>query len=86
MPSLNGNFIDLTVAGQGIEDVQVQIYDLAGRRIFDSGYVKGQTVEWHLNTDAGQPVANGVYLYAVTVRGYDGQMVRSKIQKLVVLR
>jgi len=83
---LTGSLVNFAVAGQGIEDARVQIYDLAGQRIFDSGYEKGQTVEWHLNTDAGHLAANGVYLYAVTVRGYDGREVMSKVGKLVVLR
>jgi hypothetical protein len=31
-------------------------------------------------------IANGVYLYIVTVRGHDGQLIQTKVSKLVVLR
>ena len=34
----------------------------------------------------GAPVANGVYLYRVTVEGADGSTVTSRVQKFVVVR
>jgi hypothetical protein len=34
----------------------------------------------------GRPLANGVYLYIVTVRGPNGQIITTKANKLVLLR
>jgi hypothetical protein len=31
-------------------------------------------------------MANGVYLYVVTVKGWDGSIIRSEVRKLVILR
>ena len=74
------------VKGEGIESIQVQIFDLSGRRIFDSLELPGGTFEWHLEDENGEVVANGVYLYLVTARGIEGQVFRSKVNKLVILR
>jgi hypothetical protein len=79
--------VRFTVEGRGIKDIQVQIYDLSGREVFSSGWVAGETFEWSLMSSHGQLVANGVYLYIVTVRGFDeGELVKSGVKKLVVLR
>ncbi len=72
--------------GRGIEGTRVQIYDLAGREIYDSGFVMGNSLEWHLMNDRGALVANGVYLYIVTVKGFNGELERTEVRKLVVLR
>lgn len=74
------------VQGQGIAGIAVEIFDLAGQRVFDSGFTKGNRLDWHLQSENGLTVANGVYLYVVTVKGYDGTEVKSEIHKLVVLR
>jgi len=78
--------LSFRVEGTGIESIQVEVYDLAGRSIFNSGFLSGRELSWDLLTADGKPVANGVYLYVITARGYDGQLVRSKVQKLVILR
>ncbi len=78
--------LSFRVEGTGVESIQVEVYDLAGRSIFDSGFLPGRELGWDLLTADGKPVANGVYLYVITARGYDGQLVRSKVQKLVILR
>lgn len=72
--------------GTGIQDMQVQIYGLGGNRVFDSGFVASNTLNWHGLNDNGTVVANGVYLYVVTVRGFNGEIVRSEVNKLVILR
>jgi hypothetical protein len=79
--------VKFLVEGQGIKDIQLRVYDLSGREVFSSGWVMGQTFEWNLMSNRGQPVANGVYLYTVTVRGFSkDELVRSSVRKLVVLR
>jgi len=75
-----------TVQGAGIESMGIEIYDLAGRLQYVGGFVSGKTLTWNMATSGGHWVAQGVYLYVVTARGADRKTVRSRIQKLVVLR
>jgi flagellar hook assembly protein FlgD len=63
----------------------VEVYDLKGRRVFDSE-VEGHTFTWNLQNNTGQQLSNGVYLYVVSTRGDDDKLVRMPIRKLVILR
>lgn len=60
--------------------------NLAGKRGFDSGFAAGKTLQWNLLNTKGSVVANGVYLYVVTVRGFDDTELKSEVHKLVILR
>lgn len=73
-------------SGVGIQDIQVRVYNLAGRMVFDSGWYPGPAIEWNLQTMDGGVVANGVYLYWVAVRGANGGIQHSKLAKLLVVR
>ena len=75
-----------SVEGEALEGGRVEIFDLAGRSIFDSGMVGGDAFTWNLMSSQGEVLANGVYLYVVTVKGWDGQILRSEVRKLVILR
>jgi hypothetical protein len=72
--------------GAGVSGFQVKVYGLNGSLVYDSGMVSGSVLRWNYLNNDGAPLANGVYLYVVTVKGADGQRVTGKIQKLVVLR
>jgi len=73
------------VKGVGIDQIMVQIYDQSGRVVFDSGW-QPNGYDWHLDTNDGEILANGIYLYVVTVRGYNGQTVITEVNKLAVYR
>jgi hypothetical protein len=68
------------VEGLGIASVEARVWNLAGKLVF-SGKANGSA----LAID-GVTLANGVYLYAVTVRGADGQALVTAVRKMVVLR
>ncbi len=72
--------------GSAIESVRLEVFDLAGRRIFSSGPVPGATYKWYLQRDDGRPVANGVYLYIVFSRTSEGKEVVSSVGKIAVRR
>lgn len=80
-----GSAMRFTAQGEGIAMTHVQVFALSGRLVYDSGSVLGTTVTWDLQSDRGQPLANGVYLYVITVQGYDGQITRH-VSKLVVFK
>lgn len=75
------------VEGPQIAALQVEVYNLNGEKLFDSGPVAGQTLRWDLRLASSRDrLANGVYLYVVTVRSPDGRVIRGGVRKLVILR
>ncbi|HLD86265.1 MAG TPA: gliding motility-associated C-terminal domain-containing protein [Patescibacteria group bacterium] len=64
---------------------RVEIFNLAGERLFDGGANTAGQVRWSLTTNTGSRVPNGTYFYIITVRGPNGEIKHSKVKKLVVL-
>jgi len=73
------------VEGEGIEGIKVEIFNLAGMKVFEQEAV-GDALEFHALDSRGRLMANGVYLYIVTVHGFNGKVLRSRVKKLVILR
>ncbi len=80
---LNG--FALAVEGQGIASTKLQLYNLGGSLILEKEAM-GNTLQFRAMNGQGETLANGVYLYVVTVRGYGGLVMSSKVQKLVILK
>jgi hypothetical protein len=74
--------------GTGIEGIRVQVFDLSGRAVFDRETSGGVTslIFDGLDQKTKAPLANGVYLYLVTVRGRNGEIWEERVRKLVILR
>jgi hypothetical protein len=49
-------------------------------------FLPGGSLVWNFQDSHGRQVANGVYLYTITVRGTDGRLVRRDVRKLVIVR
>ncbi len=73
------------VRGQGIAGVQLQLFNLGGQMIVNQS-ATGPRLRWNGLSSSGRTLANGVYLYLVTVRGLDGSVIRSEVRKLVIMR
>ncbi len=80
----NGGF-RFRAEGTGIAGMQVQVFNLAGTKLFDQE-TAGNSLMFQPFNSAGQPLANGVYLYTVTAKGFNGETIRSSIKKLAILR
>lgn len=80
------NAIHFILEDQEIKSLRLQVLALSGQRIYDSGFVVGNSLRWNLLNSQGKQIANGGYLYVVTVRGFDGKVIRSELRKLVILR
>ncbi|MBI3460828.1 hypothetical protein HY230_09865 [Candidatus Acetothermia bacterium] len=78
--------IRFVVQGQGIWGIQIQVLTSQQRLVYDSGFVTGTTHEWNLLSNQGKQLINGVYLYTVTVIGSRHEIIRSSLQRFVVLR
>lgn len=83
--SQTGRGLTLAVSGQDVAAVGLTVYDLNGQTIF-AQETAGTTLSWNYLGQNGRPVANGVYLYVVTVKDASGQTLSSDVRKLVVLR
>ena len=69
-----------------VEAVKVEIYDLAGALVYESGEVAGTSLVWHMdNNNSGEYLANGVYLYVMYAK-VPCQWARLGIDKFVLLR
>jgi len=77
--------LEFRVEGYGIAGFDVEIFNLSGRRVF-SRETSGTTLRFAGLANDGRRLANGVYLYIVTVRGINGEALRSEVRKLVILQ
>lgn len=48
----------------GVATLQVQIFDLSGKVVWDSSVVSGGIVDWDRNNDFGERLAYGAYIYS----------------------
>lgn len=85
-PAGQAHGFQFLVQGAGIQAMKVEVFGLSGERVFDSDFVSARALNWNGLSSDGVRVANGVYLYLVTVRGADGSVLRGEVKKLVVLR
>jgi hypothetical protein len=79
--SVASGVIRFVALGPEVEALQVRVFDLAGRAVYDSGLVAGNMLTWQT-----RGVANGVYLYVIMVRGPDGAIISSEVKKLAIVR
>lgn len=82
--SQDGGQLVLNAHGQNISETTIQVFDLSGQRVLEhtSG---GNQLRFSPFNEMGQRWANGVYLYAVTAKGFNGQTYRSEVKKFAVL-
>lgn len=72
-------------AGSPVATLQVQIYDLSGKKVWDSGVVSGWIVDWDRTNKWGERLAYGPYIYVVQGWSANGGLVLQKKGKLVLL-
>ncbi len=83
--ALGNGATQFVVSGSSVAGLSVRVYDLSGTAVF-AKTTSGTTLTFRgLGTD-GRLLANGVYLYVVTVKGINGQSATTQVKKLVVLR
>lgn len=70
---------------QGVASLQVQIFDLSGRKLWDSGVVSGNVVDWNRTNEWGERLAFGTYLYAAQGWNASGGLIFAKSGKLALL-
>ena len=68
-----------------VETIKVQIFDLSGRLVYESGEVPGTSLDWHTDSGYGEYLANGVYLYKMYAK-VGNQWVVGEVKKLAIIR
>jgi hypothetical protein len=69
---------------EALASIRLQVFDMQGRMLIDHMNA-GETLATSLDA-AKERLANGAYLYAVTLTGSHGTVYRSQVKKLIVLR
>lgn len=82
---VRGSAVEFVVQGAGVAEMTVELFTLTGARLL-MATAPGTHVTLRFVNGQGAALANGVYLYVVTVRGWDGSVRRSEVRKLVVVR
>lgn len=67
-----------------LESAQLQVFSLSGQLLYDSGPLRTTTLSWKPLMN-GRPLANGVYIYVVTLKDVLGNVAR-QVNKFVYLR
>jgi len=73
----------LDIQGQGIEDIELAVYDLAGERVLHQRSDNATLIVPFFDR-FGAPLANGVYLYTLTINGIT-RTERLPMKKLLIL-
>jgi hypothetical protein len=69
----------------GVATLQVMIYDLSGKKVWDSGMVSGSSVDWDRNNERGERLAYGAYLYVAQGWEAGGELSFKKNGKLALM-
>ena len=80
-----GQGMKITAQGSGIAGLELAVYNLAGQQVATQ-QAAGNRLTFRALASNGQRLANGVYLYVVTIKGQDGSVIRSEVRKLVIMR
>src|SRR5262249_50187341 len=68
-----------------IKEFRVEVFNAAGEKLFDSGFVAAGSLDWNMLDQQGGPVADGVYDYLVTTRKRSGKS-ETQLAQLSILR
>ena len=69
-----------------IDQFRVEVFNSSGQKMFDSGFVAGQTLDWNMLDQQGEAVADGVYDYVVTVKNRHGKERATQSRQLPIFR
>lgn len=77
------NFEAQFAVGGHARQVRVEIFSPSGELVFEADDAVGQSIRWPMTTAAGERVADGVYIAAITVTDPAGKR-RKRVEQLTV--
>jgi len=69
-----------------VSALRLEVTDLSGRTVYDSGFVKGESLSWTRVSGQNKPLSAGVYLYRLRAQDPNGAELTSELRKLIVRR
>jgi len=69
----------------GVATLQVRVFDLSGKVVWDSSIVSGDTIDWNRNNDFGERLAYGAYIYSAQGWSAQGDLIFQKNGKLALM-
>src|SRR2546421_3071746 len=60
-------------APSSVVQLRLEVYDEAGQKLFDTEQRGGNVLDWHLQNSSGERVADGSYLWVVTIKSLSGR-------------
>jgi len=72
-------------AGGAVASLQIRIFDLSGRELWNSGVIPGRTIDWDRTNEWGERLAYGTYLYKAAGWDAQGNTVLDRSGKLALL-
>lgn len=73
-------------ARKGGTEMQLQIFDLTGQLVHDSGAVTGAELTWGLRKASGEAVKSGLYLYRLSVKEAGAETAQARRGHFIVDR
>ena len=70
---------------EGVATLQVRIFDLSGKEVWDSGMISGDIVDWDRRNDTGERLAYGAYIYSAQGWNAQGDLIFQKNGKLALM-
>ena len=67
-------------------EFRVEVFKSSGEKMFDSGFMAGRTLDWNMQDQQGEPVADGVYDYVVTIKNRHGKERAIQSRQLAIFR
>jgi len=72
-------------AGGAVASLQIRIFDLSGRELWNSGVIPGRIIDWNRTNEWDERLAYGTYLYKAAGWDVDGSVVLERSGKLTLL-
>jgi hypothetical protein len=61
-------------APSAVVQLRLEVYDGAGQKLIDTEQRGGNVLDWHLHGGNGERVADGTYLFVVTIKNLSGRL------------
>src|SRR5215510_14299465 len=61
-------------APSSVVQIRLEVYNSAGRKVFDNELRGGNVLDWHLQDGQAEPLADDSYLCVVTVKSISGKL------------
>jgi hypothetical protein len=84
-PTRFGNAFQIKGVTSANQNLQLTVFDAKGDLVFQSGWAAGSYL-WRGQDNSGRRLANGVYLYVITLKTSEGRIISTEVKKIMVLR